>query len=295
LVHNRASEEWSVGRIIDWMSGAFAKAGIDNSRADAEILVAAAIGCKRSAVNLKLQDVLSENVLNKLRTFVEQRRSRVPVAYILGEWEFMGLPFVVSRHTLVPRPETEHLVEAALAQIAAGNVKTVLDLCTGCGNIAVSVAKLSAVKSVYASDISLDALNIADLNVVKNAVSGKVLLRKGDLFAAFASDSLGGKIDLLLSNPPYIPEADYNSLAEELKYEPKNALVCPENGLQAYKRIASQAKSFLSADATLLLELNSRLSKEIAEIFKQAGYTDEEIIKDYSGHDRVLKTRFRRK
>ncbi len=276
------------------MTGCFAKAGIEGARADAEILLAEAMGCKRAAVNLKLDDVLDEAKLARVRFFIEERRRRKPVAYILGEWEFMGLPFVVNEHTLVPRPETEHLVEAAIAQISLEKPDTVVDLCTGCGNIAVSVAKLSQVETVYASDISNGALAVADRNITGNAVSGKVLLRKGDLFTAFASDALDGRVDLLLSNPPYIPENEYDDLAAELKFEPKNALICGDGGLLIYRKIAQEAQRFLRDGATLLIELNARLSKEICLIFSQAGYTIVEVIKDYAGHDRVLKMRFGR-
>ena len=294
MARNQTPERWTAGRILEWTTGCFSKAGIDGALADAEILLAQAMGCNRSAVNLRLEETLDETTLARVRIFIESRRKRIPVAYILGEWEFMGLPFVVNQHTLVPRPETEHLVEAALAAITGGNVRTVADLCTGCGNIAVSVAKLSSVTTVYASDISTEALNVADVNVVRNAVSGKVFLRKGDLFAAFAADHLQSGIDLLLSNPPYIPESEYDSLAPELKFEPKNALVCGDGGMLLYKKIAAQAGRFLSDKATLLLELNSQLSDEISVIFKQAGYNVEEIIKDYAGRDRVLKLQFRR-
>jgi len=215
------AENWTVGKVLEWTCGCFEKAGIDTARADGEILIADAMGCKRSAINLRLGEVLDEQKLVRIRSYIESRRQRKPIAYILGEWEFMGLPFIVNEHTLVPRPETEHLVETAIKIISGGSLNTVLDMCTGCGNIAVSVAKLSNAKTVYASDISREALAVAGLNVIKNSVAGKVLLRQGDLFTAFAADNLDNGIDLLLSNPPYIPESDYDSLSPELKFVKK--------------------------------------------------------------------------
>ena len=194
----------------------------------------------------------------------------------------MGLQFKVNSNVLIPRPETELIVEQANKLIKENNFNQILDLCTGSGAIAVSVAHYNDNVSVVATDISQKALQVAKENAITNNVSNKVEFIESNMF----DNIIDKKFDIIISNPPYVTEKEYKGLERELFFEPKNAFLAGEDGLDFYKIIADSSARYLNPKGVLLLELNANISLQIADLFSDFLFV--KIIKDYSGLDRIL-------
>ncbi|MCE5234522.1 MAG: peptide chain release factor N(5)-glutamine methyltransferase [Clostridiaceae bacterium] len=210
-----------------------------------------------------------------LSAYVARRLSGEPLQYILGEWEFMGLPFYVERGVLIPRQDTETLAEHAVSLIAAHGYKTALDLCCGTGCIGISLHKLAGI-AVTLADIDDTCLALARKNAARNAVSAQVL--QSDLFGAISE-----RFDLIACNPPYIPTGELSSLQKEVQAEPQIALDGGADGLKFYRRIAAAYKSRLNAGGALLLEVGISQADDVKKLFENA-YT----VKDLNGVERVV-------
>ncbi len=208
-----------------------------------------------------------------------KRLARVPLQYIFGEQEFCGLPFAVSPAVLIPRADTEHSVEAVLACCEG---KSVLDLCTGSGCIAVSVAKLGKPASVTGADISEEALAVAKENALRNGVEIEWI--RSDMFA-----EIPDRYDVIVCNPPYIPPEQLAELEPEVRdYEPRQALYGGEDGLDFYRILAAEAASHLNRGGRLVLEIGFDQGESVPALLEAAGYTGIEVRKDYAGLDRVV-------
>jgi len=282
---------WAIGPLIDWTSGYFGKYGIPDPRLEAEMLLSEVLHCPRLQLALRRNDVVPPDRLREFKEFIVERQKRKPIAYILGAREFMGLHFFVDEHTLIPRPETEILVETAIKHIGEGHADVIVDLCTGSGCIAVSTAVLSDARKVYACDISLNALKVAQANIDYHGQGRKVFVKFGDLFHSLDDESLEGKVDIVVSNPPYISHDEIKYLEPELAFEPRLALDGGKDGMDYYRRIAQAGKLFLKDGGHLLLELSAARSAAIRAVVADAGFVVQEIIKDYAGLDRVLVAR----
>lgn len=215
--------------------------------------------------------------MEELGTLAARRQGGEPLQYVLGGWDFMGMPFLVERGVLIPRQDTEVLCEKALGLIEAHGYGTVLDLCCGSGCIGVSLAKLGDV-SVTMSDCSPDCVRIAGENAALNEVTDRVEVLSGDLFQPVE----GKSFDLICCNPPYLTKADMDSLQLEVTFEPALALYGGPDGLDYYRRIRSDYKRFLNPGGALLLECGAAQGEAIAGLFPGA-----EIILDYAGNPRV--------
>ncbi|MDR1474072.1 MAG: peptide chain release factor N(5)-glutamine methyltransferase [Endomicrobium sp.] len=258
--------------------------GLSNPNADAEVLLSFVLQIKRSSLPLLRDKKPTNKQISQYRDYVLKRSTHEPAAYITGFAGFMGLEFKVDKDVLIPRPETELLVELALKIAEERDKKFVLDLCTGSGCIAVSMANLGKLEYIVASDISVNALAIAKENAqINNAFSIKFI--ESDIFEKITDN----KFDMIVSNPPYIAESEYIALDPELKFEPKNALTAKDEGLFFYKKIASNALKYLNDSGYILIELNSNKVRDIRQIFVDNKYVDIEIINDYSGLPRILK------
>ncbi|QQR88637.1 MAG: peptide chain release factor N(5)-glutamine methyltransferase [Myxococcales bacterium] len=219
------SETWTIRKVLSWMGDDFSKLGLPDARLDAELLVAHALKLDRVHLYMDLDRPLLPAELVQIKLLLKRRRGFEPVAYILGRREFYGRSFNVNSHVLVPRPETELLVEKALALAPSSEPVEVLDLCTGSGAIAVSIALEKPDWLVCASDISRDALEIARSNVVKHEAQDRVELIASDLFAQLQDR----RFDVIVSNPPYITEGEWQSLAPDVTaHEPRLALLAGE-------------------------------------------------------------------
>lgn len=251
------TDRWTVRRMMTWMSDDFRERGIDTARLDAELLVAHALGISRVGLYMDLDRPLDEAELGRARELVMRRRKREPVAYLLGKREFWGLELEVTKDTLVPRPDTETLVERALAILPKDSNARVLDLGTGTGAIAVAIAKERPGVTVVAVDISREALDVAERNARKHGVFDRMTFCLGDLFDALDPDDRRS-FDLVVSNPPYIPEGERPTLQPDVLHEPSLALFSGDDGLDCVRRILEEASDFLVEDrGTLLVEVGA--------------------------------------
>lgn len=253
--------------------------GIEEAKNDARLLFMHATGRSFSEVFLMGAENVSQETADEFEQLIARRETREPLQYITGEQEFCGIPFRVRKGVLIPRPETELLCEAVFKQ--AEN-KRVLDLCTGSGCIAVTVAKLGKPAEVVASDISEEALAIAEENAEQCGVSVRFL--KGDLF-----ESITGRFDIIVSNPPYIESSTVDGLMPEvLRFEPRLALDGTKDGLEFYRRIISESDRFLLPDGKLMFEIGYNQAGAVSEQMRLKGFTEITVKKDYSGLDRCV-------
>ena len=255
---------------------------ITEAQLDAEVLLCGVLKIKRNILATLRQEKISQEQFQQYQNYLNKRIKGEPVDYILGTSEFMGLTFKVNSNVLIPRPETELIVEQANKFIKENNFKRILDLCTGSGAIAVSVARYNDNISVTASDISSKALQVAKENAEINNVSNKIEFLESNMFI----NIIDKKFDIIISNPPYVTEEEYKGLERELFFEPKNAFLAGKDGLDFYRIIAENSARYLNPKGILLLELNANISLQITDLFNDFLFV--KIIKDYSGLDRIL-------
>ena len=252
--------------------------GLEES--DARLLLEHAGALDRHRFRLIQNDPMPADTQAEYLKLLEKRLTHLPVQYIIGESCFCGLDFIVNENVLIPRPETEQLAEAVFTSCDG---KSVLDLCTGSGCIAVIVAKLGNPLSVTACDISGKALDVARKNAEKNGANVKFW--QGDLFEAVKD----GKFDIIVSNPPYIATKEIDTLMPDVRdFEPHLALDGAEDGLSFYRRIAKEAGKHLNKGGRLALEIGNDQGTSVPELLEEAGFTDVSVKKDYSGNDRMV-------
>lgn len=276
---------WTIRSLLGWMVQDFRAAGIVTARLDAEILVAHALACDRVRLYMDLDRPLAADELARVRALVVRRRKREPVAYIVGQREFFRRPFVVGPSVLVPRPETETLIERALELLSADRSLRALDLCTGSGAIAVTLAAERPNLHVHATDVSAEALSIAQANALALGVADRVELFRGDLFSALSS---GVTYDLIVANPPYVSETEAASLAPELAHEPALALFAGGEGFDVIARLCDEVKAWLAPGATFLMEVGAGQAERASERLRAAGLTGVRAHRDLGGVERVV-------
>lgn len=242
----------------------------------AKLIVAAVIGAEPAALMVHAWSQVTEEQIAIIGDLLDQRLSGEPLQYILGEWSFMGLPFYTDERALIPRQDTELLTETAIRTIKERAYQTCLDLCTGSGCVGVSIAKLAGV-SVTASDVSADALELARENATLNQAD--VTFVQSDLF-----ERLPGRFDIVVCNPPYLSQADMDSLQKEVTFEPALALYGGTDGLDFYRKIASEYRAHLNEGGMLLLEIGSTQALSVSYLF--GGKT--RVLTDLGGNPRVL-------
>lgn len=260
--------------------------GLTDSKTDSEVLLSFILQIKRYKLHLIRDQKLTDRQISQYKEYILRCSQREPVAYITGFAGFMDFEFKVNKNVLIPRPETELLVEATLSIAEKENKKSVLDLCTGSGCIAISLSKLGAFDNITASDISRNALNIAKENAeINNTIDVDFI--ESDIFSNIGDR----KFDIIVSNPPYVSETEYNALKSELEYEPKIALTAKDDGLFFYNEIGSKALNYLNNDGVILIELNANKFDKIRQIFLDNNYKKIEIINDYANLPRILKAK----
>jgi release factor glutamine methyltransferase len=254
-------------------------AGVLSPRVDAELLVASVLGVSRSEVYAS-DRALGDDELARLRELVTRRRAREPLAYVLGEWGFRRLVLTVDRRALVPRPETEVVVERCLATLRGLAAPWVVDVGTGSGAIALAIADEHPGARVVAVDRSEDALALARENLERTGLAGRVELREGDLL-----DGVDGPFDLVVSNPPYVPPEEYPELQPEIRlYEPYEAVV----GDRVWERVARDALTVLPPGGSLVLECGDGQAAEVAEGLQALGYDGVRCTADLARRDRAV-------
>ncbi|MBP2651083.1 MAG: prmC [Firmicutes bacterium] len=278
-------KKWTIGEIINWTKQYFSQKGVDSPRLDAEVLLSHVLRQERIYLYVNFDQPLEAEELSRYRELVKRRASREPVAYILGWKEFMGLKFNVSPAVLIPRPDTEILVEYALKRLGGKNKPDVLDVGTGSGAIVVSVLSKALEAKGWAVDISREAIAIAETNAATWGVAERLEFKLGDLFIPVR----GQTFDAVLSNPPYISLAEMVELAPELGYEPKNALTDGRDGLGFYRKLVAQGAAYLKPGGFLALEVGAGQAEKVVALADGiSGLKVVDIVKDYAGIDRVV-------
>ena len=279
-----AVEGLAPGVVADWLDWVAAElaAHSDSARADAEILLAALLDSERATLRLRHDEALEAATVLRYASWIERRKGGEPVAYIVGRQGFWTLDLVVDTAVLIPRPDTETLVEWALSLLPAGTSGRVLDLGTGSGAIALAVASERPAASVLATDLSEAALDVARENARLNGV-GNLAFACGAWLAALPAEV--APFDLILSNPPYIAEGDAHLAA--LRYEPRLALTSGSDGLDAIREIVHEAPAHLKSGGWLLLEHGHDQGAAVRALLESAGFTAVATRRDFGGNDRV--------
>ena len=269
-------------------TGILERAGIAEAKLDARLLLEYVCDTDHSALIAHPDRELTEKELLTYDELVERRANREPLAYIIGSWEFMGLKFKVTKDVLIPEQDSEFLAEEALRYMEDGF--KVLDLCTGSGCIGLTILNFTNYTTAVCTDISKEALAIARENADIHGLSDRVEFIHTDLFP----ETMEKKADIIVSNPPYIKTSVIETLAPEVKdYEPRLALDGDEDGLTFYRRIIEKAPEYLFTSGYLIMEIGYDQAKEVKELLEKAGcYHDIEVVKDFSGNDRVVKACF---
>ena len=263
------------------------EAGIDTPRLDAGLLMGHVTGLSRTQLITRGNVELSDAQARHFRGLVDKRRERHPLPYLIGKWEFWGMEFEVNPSVLIPRPETEVLVETCAEWLRGRPSPIAADIGTGSGAIAVALARELPDAVVYATEISEEAARVAARNVQRNGVGDRVKVVVGDLAGPLFDEGLAGHLDALVSNPPYISDGAAEAMQPEVRREPKLATLAGPDALLFYERILADAPRLLVASGRVLLEIDPGLSQPIAEIGETHGLKLIEIRRDLAGLERV--------
>ncbi len=263
------------------------KYNVESPRLNAELLLAEILNCKRFDLYLIYDKPLSNVEIIKYREFLKRRSNREPLQYIVGHLEFYGYKYFVNPSVLIPRPETELLVESVLKCYTVNDEIKIMDIGVGSGNISISLLKKLPCSSVVGIDVSDEALTVAYKNALENCVSNKLELIKFDILQD--DYKTVGKFDLIISNPPYISQEDFNNLEPELKvYEPAISLTDYANGYSFYKRIIEISEGLLNPQGKLFFEIGKGQHEIVKGMMLQNGFKYITVVKDYSQTDRII-------
>lgn len=284
----------TIGQTLKWVSKLFKSVGIINPERETELLLNYFLKMNRSEIYLNSDRVLKYKEKRQLENMIQERIKKIPLQYITKHQEFMGMDFLVEKGVLIPRPETEILIEKVIEKIKnreSSYYMKIVDLGTGTGIIAISIAKFIKDITIYATDISKKSLQVALKNAQKHNCENKIIFLQGDLFEPFLGKIEKNSFDVIISNPPYINSDDFKLLPSEIKNnEPKIALYGGVDGIDYYRKIVKESPKFLKRYGFIALEVGLNQAKIIKEmILKENNYRKNvEIFKDYSGIERVV-------
>ena len=284
-------ETWTITKLLNWVTQFLGDKGIDSPRLSAELLLSHVLGLKRIELYTQYDTVVGRQELHKLRELVRRAGQNEPIAYLVGKTEFYSMELNVTPECMIPRPETELLVQRAIEFLRTRTgSQLVCDLCTGSGCIAVAIAKNFPNAQIIATDICDAALAVAATNVEKYNLQDKIKLLSGDLFDPIIPQLDVGKFDLIVCNPPYVSSGEYEKLEQNVRdYEPRLALFAGDDGLDIYRRIIDKVDSFLKSDAALIMEIGYAQGQVIKELLERAGiFAEVKIEKDFHDNDRVV-------
>lgn len=274
-------------RAIELSTEYLNKKGVPSSRINAELLLAHVLKSNRMNLYLKFDQPLADEEIENYRNLISRRGKREPLQYIIGSVEFYGLQFYVDKNVLIPRQETELLIETILLKYNSNAKLKILDIGTGSGNIAITLAKHLPNSSIVSIDVDQNALDLAKKNVELNKISGNLDLLKIDLFKILESKI--DTFDVIISNPPYISIKDYRNLEPELlNFEPKVALTDNNDGLSFYRFISENAKFILNKGGEVFFEIGFQQSINVKNLLLNHGFKDIEVKKDYADIDRII-------
>jgi release factor glutamine methyltransferase len=288
---NASTQPWTVARLLAWTKDHFEKRGIESPRLCAEILLADALGCPRLQLYTRHDAVPGDDVLARYRANVREAGTGKPIAYLIGYREFFALRFAVTPDVLIPRPETEVLVERVISLLKpldrAG--MSLLDVGTGSGCISIAIAKNLSDLRISASDVSEPALAVAKSNAAALGVAERIEFRAGDLLAPWADRA---PFDVIVSNPPYVSTGESNELAANVRdFEPHLALFAGDDGLAIIRRLAVEARPAVRPGGHLFLEVAYNQARAACELLAAAGWTGAVTYRDDQRHERVVHVR----
>jgi len=289
--YNLAMQAWTIQKLLNWIIGYLTDKGIDSPRLSAELLLSHVVGLKRIELYTQFDRPVTQQQLDQLHGLVKRAGQYEPIAYLTGKIEFYCLEFQVSPDCMIPRPETELLVERAIEFLRSRtSEQLVCDLCTGCGCIAIALARNCPDVNIIATDISDAALAIAAKNIEKHQLKKRIKLLCGDLFDPLVPQLDVEKFDLIVCNPPYVSAPEFEKLDRNIKdYEPKLALFAGVDGLDVYRRIIEKADSFLKPDAALMLEIGYAQGQAVRELLEKANcFAGITFEKDPHNNDRII-------
>ncbi|MFO0838192.1 MAG: peptide chain release factor N(5)-glutamine methyltransferase [Phycisphaerae bacterium] len=291
---------WTVARLLNWTRDFLQRQNVESSRLCAEILLAHALGCQRIELYTRYESVPDETRRTRFRELVKEAGGGAPIAYLVGTKDFFSLSFIVTRDVLIPRPETELLVERTidLSRRQPGRVRRVLDLCCGSGCIAVALARHLPDARLHASDISSGALNVARQNAARHGLSERIDIREGDLFGPWRDEPA---FDVIVTNPPYIAAGEMPSLPRNVRdFEPHLALAGGDDGLAIVRRIAVDAPPCLAEGGWLMTEVAFNQAQAVSRILNgsasesfgaRGSWREVTSYRDDLGHERVVAAR----
>ena len=286
-----AKRQWTVLALIDWTKGFLARAGVDQPRLSAEVLLARTLGCERLELYTRHDRTVTREHLVLYRDLVRRAAAGEPIAYLTGRKEFYSLSLVITPDVLIPRPETELLVDAALEAARAG-ARRLWDACTGSGCVAVAAARHAGELSVLATDISAPALAVAAENVARHGLTDRVRVEKADLLELPPTATDLAPVDVITANPPYVRDADMAALPGTVQCEPDVALRAGATGLEYVRRIIADAPARLHPGGLLAMEIGLGQADAVYELLNAAGtYRDIRFLKDQAGIDRAVLAR----
>lgn len=266
-------------------------AGISSPALESRILLAQACEESQEYLLLNFDQDVSVDITVKYLSYIKRRQQKEPIAYITGIKEFYGRDFIVNKDVLIPRPDTEIMVEAICQNIQSSERQRILDLGTGSGVIGITLALEFSLVEVIAVDISESSLACAMKNVEKHKISQQVQLLQSDWYSALAEN----KFDIIVSNPPYICRLESEYMAEEtIDYEPDRALFADNNGLSCYENILQNANKYLDSSGSIYLEIGFKQCEQIVTLARQYGFTNINVYRDLQGHKRALQLKFKR-
>jgi release factor glutamine methyltransferase len=310
--YNLAMQTWTIQKLLNWITEYLTNKGIDSPRLSAELLLSHVLGMKRIELYTQFNKHVAKQQLDKLHDLVKRAGQHEPIAYLTGKAEFYSLELKVTPDCMIPRPETELLAERAIEFLrtrpirnstmrqisrkeevsngASSGTQFVCDLCTGCGCIAVAIARNLPDARIIATDISDAALNVAAINVEEHQLTKRITLLLGDLFDPIVPHLDVTEFDLIVCNPPYVSASEFEKLDKNIKdYEPKLALLAGEDGLDIYRRIIEKADQFLKPDAALMLEIGYDQGPAVKEMLeKTSAFAEIKIEKDLDNNDRIV-------
>jgi release factor glutamine methyltransferase len=279
------TETWTIRRVLSWAAPHFAKKGVDAPRLTAEILLAHVLSCDRVRLYVDLDRPLGRSELGALRALIERRLAGEPTQYLTLRQHFYGREFNVDGRVLIPRPETELMAEAVLRSVPKERPTRLLDLCTGSGCVAVTLAAERPLAAVWAVDLSGDACDVARENAEALGVAMRVTILEGDLFAPLGNEA---PFDAIAVNPPYIASAQLPGLPAEVRCEPVLALDGGEDGLAVIRRILGSARDYLRPGGWLAMEIAEDEGPRVRTLYELAGFEDIAVERDLARHDRLV-------
>jgi release factor glutamine methyltransferase len=284
-------QTWTIQKLLNWTIEYLTSKGIDSPRLSAELLISHVVGLKRIELYTQFDKQVPQHQLNQLHELVKRAGLYEPVAYLTGKTEFYSLELDITADCMIPRPETELLVQRAIEFLRThSGVQYVCDLCTGSGCIAVAIAKNFPNGRITATDISAAALAVTARNVEKHRLEERIKLLCGDLFEPVIKQLDVNQFDLIVCNPPYVSTAEYENLDKNIKdYEPEFALLAGKDGMDIYRRIVTEVDKFLKPGAVLMLEIGYAQGPAVRELLEQTGaFAEIKIEKDFHDNNRIV-------